>query len=388
MMSAPTVDDSTLTGLAQDNAIFAFDLFRELQGREGRLFFSPHSLSTALAMTYAGALGQTAREMAAVLHYHLPAEKLHPAFHALDRDLKEGPRTREGDFQLRTANSLWAQEAFPFRQEFVDFLARNYGSGVRLVDYIEAGRREEACLAINAWAMEETQGKIEELFAPGILSVDTRLVLANAIFFKGEWLQPFNPNSKHADFHNLDGTVTQIPLMARRSEALYAVREDFEAVELPYKGSRIAMIVILPARGRFREFESSLDARRLEGVLAALQTQDLKLYLPRFQFETTLMLEEVLGSMGITTAFQPELADFTGMYHSQENGDRLFLSRVVHKSFVAVDEIGTEAAAATGVVLELRSLPTMMRVDRPFIFLIRDKQTGAILFLGRVGKLP
>jgi serpin B len=381
---SPDVQQADLDTLVAGDTAFAFDLYQSLKGEPGNLFFSPYSLSTALGMTYAGARGETESQMAQTLHYTLPQAALHPAFNALDQELTANAGN-EGAFQLSIINSLWGQQDFPFRSEFLDNLARNYGAGMRLVDYIDETHRKQARQAINTWVEEETQGKIKDLIAKEILTDMTRLVLANAIYFKGEWTEPFLNGTRDAPFSRLDGSQVEVPTMSRRAETSYAEVDSVQAIDLPYKGERISMLVLLPTEGQFEAFESRTDGEFLRSVLNALQKQDVKLYLPKFDFSAEFKLAPTLKAMGMPDAFDMTKADFSGMYDpSQVSGNNLYLSHVIHKAFVAVDEVGTEAAAASGVVAEAASMPIVLRVDRPFIFLIRDRQTGAILFIGRV----
>ena len=377
--------DEDLPELAAGNGDFAFDLYHALRGEEGNLFFSPYSLSAALAMTYAGARGETERQMAATLHFTQPQERLHPAFNALDQWLAASSGPGEEAFRLEVANSLWGEEGFPFRQEFLDLLGQNYGAGMQQVDYVDPDRREEARLAINAWVEERTQGKIKDLIAKGILDEATRLVLANAIYFKAEWLEPFLDGTEDAPFTRLDGSTVTVPTMSRRAMAPYAEGDGYQAVELPYKGERISMVALLPAEGQLAAFEGSLSRPRVDEILAALQPQDVKLYMPKFSFSSKLLLDKTLPAMGMPDAFDPRKADFTGTYDpGLAGGRRLYIAHVVHQAFVAVDEEGSEAAAATGVVVGIESMPLELRLDRPFIFLIRDRKTGTVLFLGRL----
>jgi serpin B len=382
--TAPTANEQEMAELVAGDNAFAFDLYQALRGQVGNLFYSPYSLSIALAMTYAGARGETEEQMATTLHYTLPQEQLHPAFNALDLALADEGDKQEGAFRLDVANSLWGQEGFPFRQEYLDLIARNYASGLRLVDYIDATHREQARQAINEWVNAATQGKIDELIGKDILTDTTRLVLANAIYFKGEWSEPFLNGTQEAPFTRLDGSQVSVPTMSRRATTPYAAGADFQAIDLPYKGGRIAMLVLLPAAGQFEAFESRLNREQAKGILQDLEASDMKLYMPKFQYSALYELNEALKTMGMTDAFDMQQADFSGMYDRQKAGGNLYLSHVVHKAFVAVDEIGTEAAAASGVVAEIESMPVELHIDRPFIFLIHDLQTGTILFAGRV----
>jgi len=360
---------------------FGLDLYRTLAGQESNLFFSPYSLSTALAMVYAGARGETARQMAATLHYPLPQEQLHPALDALDLALSAANQP----FTLTTANAAWAQQGYKFRPAYLDVLAANYGVGVRQVDFERDATREAARRTINDWAKERTNGKILDLITPGLLSADTRLVLTNAIYFKGDWVSPFPAaQTRPQPFTRADGSQVTVPMMRQRGAMVYAAGPDFQAVELPYKGERMRLVAILPAAGRLADFERSLDAARLAAILQALRPQeDVALVMPKFKLGTGYKLEEVLPALGMRDVFDPDKADLSGM--SEPDQAPLFLAHVVHKAFVAVDEKGTEAAAASAAIAEAVSAPRLSVVfDRPFLFLIRDADTGVILFLGRL----
>lgn len=377
--ASPDVADAALSELAAGNTAFALDLYQAIQGQDGNLFYSPYSISLALAMTYAGARGETERQMADTLHFALPQEQLHPAFNALDLQLTQQDQGEDA-FKLKVANSLWGQKDFAFRPEFLDLLAENYGAGLRLVDFMDESAREQARLTINKWVEEQTEDKIKELLKQGILTQDTRLVLANAIYFKAEWEQPFLNGTKEEPFTLLDGTQVTAPTMSRRAMTRYAGGEDYQAVEIAYKGGRMSMVVFLPAPGQFEAFEASLDAERINAILQGLKQEDIRLFMPKFKYEAELSLAQTLADRGMPDAFDPLQADFSGMTGKRN----LFIKHVEHKAFVAVDELGTEAAAATGIVSEIVSMPIEVRVDRPFIFLIRDGETGAILFVGRV----
>ncbi|MGC9469460.1 MAG: serpin family protein [Anaerolineae bacterium] len=371
----PNVPASDLAELAAGNNDFAFELYQALRGDEGNLFYSPYSISTALAMAYAGARGNTAEQMSEVLNYTLSQDRLHPAMNALAQELRA-----QQSLTLTVANSLWPQEGYPFLDTYLDLLARNYGAGLHLVDYIDPQAREAARLAINRWVEAETQGKIEELILEDMLSDLTRLVLANAIYFKADWEEPFRHGTNDDAFYLLDGTEVTVPMMSRRAGTPYVDDQGYQAVELPYKGGRMRMVVIVPAEGEFAEIETGLDNAFAQQVIESMVPSDLKLYLPKFSYDARLALKQTLIEMGMPDAFDEQLADFSGM----DGTDRLLLSRVAHKAFVAVDEEGTEAAAATGVVVEVESMPIQLRVDRPFIYFIYDTEQNLVLFVGRV----
>jgi serpin B len=385
-VTRPDVPAQDLTELVNGNNGFAFDLYRALQEKEdGNLFYSPFSISIALAMTWAGARGETERQMAETLHFTLPQDRLHPAFNALDLELAQrgqGARGKDGKgFRLHIVNALWGQKGYQFLPEFLETLARNYDAGLRLLDL--AGDPEAARGVINDWVSDQTEGRIRDLLPPGAVDTLTRLVLTNAIYFNAAWDEQFDPRAtRDGAFHLLDGSQVTVPMMRRTANSGFVVGEGFQAVELPYDGKELAMVILLPDAGRFEEFEDSLDAERVEEILGRLAYGQVTLTMPRFRIESDFGLADTLAAMGMPAAFRPDQADFSGMDGSRD----LYISRILHKAFVVVDEGGTEAAAATAVVVGLTALipRAEITVDRPFIFLIRDLQTGTILFVGRV----
>jgi len=384
-VTEPDVPPSDLQELVRGNSAFAFDLYRALREQEsGNFFYSPFSISIALAMTWAGARGETEREMADVLHFTLPQDRLHPAFNALDLELAQrgqGARGRDGKgFRLHIVNALWGQKGYQFLPEFLDTLARNYDAGLRLLDF--AGNPEAARGVINDWVSEQTGGRIQDLIPPGAVDALTRLVLTNAIYFNAAWAEPFEKNrTADGPFYLLDGRQVTVPMMRQTAQFGYAEGEGFQAVELPYDGEELAMVILLPQEGRFEEFEAALDAARVEEILGSLTSRHLNLTMPRFRVESSFRLADTLAAMGMPSPFQPGQADFSGMDGTRD----LYIRAVLHKAFVSVDESGTEAAAATAVIVGLTALPGLeVTVNRPFIFLIRDRQTGAVLFIGRV----
>lgn len=381
--TAPKVSRSALDELVAGNNDFAFDLFHAVAHKEGNLFFSPYSISTALAMTHAGARGETAAQMADTLHYTLPQTHLHPAANALNLYLTAVDDEQE--FELVMANALWGQEDLAFRQEYLDLLATHYGAGLRPVDFQSGTGREAAGEQINQWVSEATNERITDLADPRRWTDLTRLVLTNAISFKGLWQQPFDGDTNKAGFTLLDGSSVRVPLMQRYATITpYASGEGWQAVKLAYKGGRAHMLILLPADGYFERFAAELNAARLAEIEAALAPTDLALFLPRFEYAGGSELAETLAAMGMPLAFSGSGADFSGMAAIPP---RLYISYVLHKAYVAVDELGTEAAAATEIEILITgepSEPEVMRVDRPFLFLICDAEHGAILFLGRV----
>ena len=394
--SAPAAGSADLADLVDGNSAFAFDLYQALKEQDGNLIYSPHSVSVALSMTYAGARGQTASQMAATLHFLLAQDRLHPAFNALAHELAsrgQGARRGKGEaFRLNMVNAVWGQQGHPFREAFLDTLAESYGAGVRTADFVAAP--EEARLAINDWAAQSTENRIRDLVPPGVITPLTRLVLTDAIYFNASWSYPFNETeTRDHPFHLLDGRVVDVPMMRLEEDLFHAAGDGYQAVDLPYVGNDLSMIILLPDGGRFSEFENALDASLVDRAVLDLEFRRVTLDLPKFEFESRFRLSETLKSMGMSDAFDTAAADFSGMDgHSCPAGDPecLYIRELLHKAFVSVDEAGTEAAAATAVVMNVESAPpspVSMTVDRPFIFLIRDRETGGVLFVGRVTKL-
>jgi serpin B len=383
---APDLSDAELDELVHCNGAFAFDLYRLLSESDDNLFFSPYSISAALAMTYAGARGDTEREMAEALCFLLPQDRLHAGFNALDLALTEAPEPREdrtGDpFRLTIANAVWGEQQYEFLPEFLDTLAENYGAGLQLLDFTNSFERARE--TINAWASDETEGRIPELLSRGTIDSMTRLVLTDAIYFNASWFFPFpKEDTQDGAFHRLDGAEVQTPMMRISEELGYGETGGAQIVPLPYEGRAYAMYVILPPEAEFDAFEGRLDGATLDAMIGQIGPSLVHLTVPRFEFDSSFDLPEALKELGMVSAFSPFEADFSGM-----DGTRnLYISEVVHKAFVAIDEEGTEAAAATGVVGRTLSRPprsATVVLDRPFLFLIRHVDTGTIIFLGRV----
>ena len=381
----PQATAPDLEVLVRGNNAFAFDLYRALSNGEGNLFYSPFSISQALAMTFAGAKGDTERQMANTLHYELPQSGLHPSFNALDQELASRGRGFPGEetFRLDIANAIWGQDGHEFLPNFVNVLAEYYGAGLRLVDFV--GAPDESRARINDWVFQATEERIKDLLPFGTIGKSTRLVLTNAIYFKASWSWPFDKRLTHSrPFHLAGGGEVEAPMMAETSKDFYgyAKGNGYQAVEVPYSQGEISMIILLPDEGTFGAFEGSLNADMLEQVLDDIDIDYVTLTMPLFKFESEFSLKETLSGMGMPDAFDGR-ADFSGMTGTKG----LLISAIVHKAFVSVDEEGTEAAAATSVVMTTSGTdkePIPVTVNRPFIFLIRDTATGAILFLGRV----
>ncbi len=362
--------------LVNSNTMFALDLYRALRKEDGNLFFSPYSISTALAMTYAGARGETETQMEETLCFTLPQTVLHPAFHGLDTDLMRRASGIEG-VSLSIANALWGQIGYPFLSDFRTMLAESYDAPLRLTDFADAP--QQARTEINDWVSHATNEKIEDLMKPGTITPDTRLVLANAIYFKGTWKVRFDEKKTSlAPFYRLDESEVKVPMMKVEEPFHYIKATSYKAIELPYKGDELVMNIILPNTGTFGKFEDGLDIERLDSILAQLRLKKVVLRMPKFELTSEFSLADTLAELGMPDAFTGA-ADFSGMDGTHD----LFIGHVAHKAYVSVNEEGTEAAGASGAGMTF-SLPAMMTIDHPFIFLIRDIETGTILFIGRV----
>jgi serpin B len=382
----PDVNETDLATLVDGNSAFACDLYQLLRQTDGNVFYSPYSISLALAMTYAGARGETEQQMADTLHFILPQDRLHPAFNSLDIELSQRGEGAEGEdgegFRLNIVNAIWGQKDYQFLPTFLDILAENYGAGLRILDFVK--EPEDSRITINDWVSSQTEGRIEELIEKGLINASTRLVLTNAIYFNAAWQYPFEEDRTcDGSFYLLSGDKVTIPMMTQMESFGYTEGDGYQAVELPYDGDELSMVVLLPEAGKLEMFESSLDAQQMVTIVEALEPRQIALAMPQFEFESYYSLKEALTHMGMPAAFSAG-ADFSGM---TDNGG-LCIGDVVHKTFLSVDEAGTEAAAATAVFMNVIGIPetpiTAVTINRPFILVIRDIKTGTILFVGRV----
>ena len=380
---APRVDAAELDALVAGNTQFALDLYHALRREGNNLFLSPHSISLALAMTYAGARENTETEMARALHFALGQESLHPAFNALALDLdlaslRDNPAAG-GRFQLDIANALWGQSGWSFLPEFLDVLAKNYGAGIQLLDF--AREPEDARLTINDWVYRRTDERIANLLPPGAVDSLTELLLTNAIYFSATWKFCFNPDSTIDEgvFTRLDGREVDAPIMQQMAPFRYAEGLTYQAVELPYLDGEFSMVALLPRPTMFEAFASALDAKRVGQIMNRMITPiSVHLAMPKFSYESGFHLKDPLTSLGMPDAFTGA-ADFSGMDGSRE----LFIGEVFHKAFISVDEDGTEAAAGTAAGMYRMRTPEVF-LNRPFIFLIVHDETRTILFIGQL----
>jgi len=391
---APALIDPWAAGetLVAGNTAFAFDLYGLLSSAEadstdsGNLFFSPYSISSALAMAYAGAGGETARQMGDVLRFGLPQHDVAAMFARLIDGIRCAgcgrPWSQGRLFELSTANSLWVQDGNELLQAFLNTLEFDYRAPARRVDFL--GDPDGSRIAINDWVSRETRGRIEDLLSAGVITPATRMVLANAIYFYAAWADPFSArNTDDAPFHLRDGSVVPVATMHGTMTGDYANVDGVDVVDLPFAGGTARMTILLPETDRFDSIERSLDAAAFEEYVSRLDWGRLEIALPKFRIESTTELSENLIDLGMADAFRPGVADFSGMDGSRE----LFIGKVIHQAFVDVREEGTEAAAATAVLMMGTGMPpepVEVSIDRPFIFAIRETQTGTILFLGRV----
>lgn len=358
------------------NNQFALDLYLKLEDVEGNIFFSPYSISVALAMTYEGAKGETVEEMQSVFHFPEDENIRRPSFAKIYNLVNK----KNKKYELHTANALWAQKDYKFLDEYINAIKKYYVGKVTNVDFVNA--TENARLTINKWVEEQTNNKIKDLIPPGVLNALTRLVLTNAIYFKGLWVKQFDKKeTREEDFRVSPEKTVKVKMMNLIGEEFnHYETEKLQILELLYEGEDLSMLLILPKEDDLKSLEESLSLEKLSELRNSLSEQQVDVYIPKFKFETKYFMAKTLKEMGMPTAFSGD-ADFSGMDGTKD----LFIANVIHQAFIDVNEEGTEAAAATGVVMELKAaMPTVFRADHPFIFMIQERETNNILFLGRV----
>jgi serpin B len=378
------VSSADIRAAVRGNSAFALDLYQQLGKSEGNLFFSPYSLSTALAMVYAGARGETQQQMADVLHFPLEQEKLHPAFAELQAGLDRSQRADH--FTLYVASTLWPQQGYDFLDEYLRLIQTCYGVSITPVDFND---REQACDRINRWVEEKTVHKIKDLVAAGALDNLTRLVLANAIYFKGNWQDPFNRHyTQPAPFYVTPSASVRTPMMTQTRKTRYAQLKGLQVLELPYVGNHLSLLVFLPDKiDGLKDLEASLTVDNLTKWRGQLRKTKVVIFLPQVTMTRQFQLADTLCAMGMSDAFSDFSANLAGMT-SQEP---LCIGAVIHKAYLELNEEGTEAAAATAITGRPASrgghapkpLP-VFRADHPFVFLIQESRTGSIFFIGRV----
>jgi serpin B len=381
-----TIPTSAIGGLAQSSNAFGFDLYRRLRWNPGNLVISPASLATALAMTWGGARGETAAQMSRVLHLEGAAGEVPASSGKLLRSLQDPSRP----VICRVANQLFVEKTYELLPAFVEMTREAFGATVEPLDFQNAP--EPSRVHINDWVETQTEHRIKDLIPQGSLGTRTRLILANAIYFLGDWAVPFEHEATHpAPFHLTASQRTDVPMMHRTGIFRLAEMDGVAALEIPYKGESLSMLLLIPIEIEgLGAVESALDEKRLDALVGAMRRDEVRLSMPKFELNPggPLDLKEDLMALGMPLAFDERRADFTGIANPPDAREQLIVDNVFHKGFVRVDEKGTEAAAATAAVMRVRSMPSRLlreiRVDHPFLFLIRDNASGMILFLGRV----
>jgi len=379
------INPEDVSNVVEANNEFALDFYYHLKDKEdGNIFFSPHSISSALAMTYEGARGETAEEMRSVFYFpdddNLRRIEYAGMFDEINKEGKE--------YKFHTANALWAEKDYQFLNEYFNIVEENYGGKVTNLDFKK--NAEKARITINNWVEEKTNNKIKDLIPPGMVNSLTRLVLTNAVYFKGDWVRQFNEDdTKDHDFRISKNNIVRVPMMERTDEEArfnYAENNELQILEMPYSGGELSMLILLPKNDDLEALENSLSAENLSKWKKDLKEERVKVFIPKFKFETKYFMASDLEKMGMPTAFS-DSADFSGMTGKRD----LEISEVIHQAFVEVNEEGTEAAAATAVVMGPTSAgpskaPKILifRADHPFMFLIQHNATGNILFMGRV----
>jgi len=377
------VQPQEMQTLTEGNTAFALDLYAKLAAGPGNLFFSPLSVSGCLAIVYAGARGQTESQIAKVLHFSISQTQLHSAFGALQRQLREVEA--QPGIQLNIANALWAEQGHPFLPDFLETARAEYQANINQADFRSSANA--AIQEINQWVSQQTKDKIQNILPEGSLNAQTRLVLANAIYFKGLWAKQFDKTQTSTQaFHFSKEGQVDVPLMHRVDEVRYCDHTNFQAVELPYSSNQLSLVMLLPRQANgCHELEERLTPPLLSESIAQMKIQKVEMFLPRFKVESSLELARPLAQMGMADAFGPQ-ADFSGI----DGTHSLSISAVFHKAWGEVNEEGTEAAAATVGTIRATAVmrpitpPPVFRADHPFIFLIRDRESGALLFLGRL----
>ena len=384
-LDSPTVTDAQVTELVQGNTTFALDLYKTVTKHNNtNLIYSPYSISLAFSMVYAGAQRETEAQMAHVLHF-LPQTMQHQTFNALDQHIANLPRqvgqgVKGETFQFHNVNAVWGQQGFPFEQDYLNILAQQYGAGLHTVDFVQnPGESREL---INTWVAQRTNNRIKDLMPVETITPQTRLVLVNAIYFKASWLFPFDTSStRNGAFTLLDGSEVRVPLMKQHTvRAPYLETDTYQAIQVPYLGQTVDMLMVLPKQGHFESIEDQLNTTLFNTIREGAQERDVTLTMPRFDVKTSLDLEPLLQDMGMSNPFTAS-ADFSKIANDQG----LFISAAVHQGTITVDEHGTEATAATGIAMNASGMQRAdMNLNHPFIFAIIERKTGTVLFLGRV----
>jgi serpin B len=385
---APAMDSPTNgKTLAQNNTVFAIDLYKKLCSKPGNIFISPYSASAALAMTCAGARGDTEKQMIETLRFSVEPKSIQPAFESLRSILDK--LKGKGGVSLNVANSLWPQKGYDIYPEYKDLLKTYYAASIISLDY--KSQLGEAIKRINEWVEERTQGRIKDIITPDAINPNTKMVLTNAIYFKGYWEQGFDPDlTEKSNFFISSDNSIETQMMKHTGMFKYADIESLQILEMPYAGNELSMIVALPkATYGIDQLEKELSSEKLSIWKAKMVSTKVLADFPKFEMSSSFDLSDELVSMGMIDAFNSRNANFNGI--AVGNNDPLYLSSVIHKAFIEVNEQGTQASAATsimapdGISFNDAQIPTF-RADHPFIFIIQENQTGSVLFIGRVSE--
>lgn len=365
---------------------FGLAIYRELAGQGGEgsnVFISPASIALALALAYNGAQGETAAAMAEALGFgDLSLEQVNDSYYALIKSLA-GVKAADESVTLNIANGLWQDQGIEFKQDFLDRSEQYYGAAVEALDFTDPG----SAGVINQWVSEQTNGRIPELITQ--IPADAVLYIINAIYFKADWSKPFDADhTAPAPFHLADASTADVPLMRQDGTFDYYRGDGFQAIRLPYgETERLAMYVFLPdSASDLTSFQQLLTADNWQHWMASFDSKYGRIAIPRFQLRNRFSLNRALIDMGMEVAFDPDAADFGGMREVRP-GNNLYISDVVHETFLEVNETGSEAAGATSVEVSITSLPVAefeLTVDRPFFVAVQDEETGALLFAGSV----
>jgi len=379
--SDAVVENTTPVNITENNNLFALDLYKKISTTPGNLFYSPYSISTALAMTYAGARGKTEKEMSAVMHFPANSADFYNKYNEVLKNistLNDG-----GKLNIYTVNSVWAQKNFKFRDEFLEIIKNNFNSSINLVDFIK--ETENSRIQINKWVETQTNEKIKELIKPGLIDYLTRMVLVNAIYFKADWETAFDKNqTRKMDFLVDESKAVSCDFMFLEQEFKFFEQEDgLKAIEIPYSKGKMSMLIILPKdNAGFNMLKKEINLDFYKKINSVLVSKNVKLYLPKFKTTSEFELSDILIKMGMPEAFS-DRADFSGMTGAKD----LKISKVIHQAFVEVSETGTEAAAATAVVMRVKSMPISppeFKADHPFMFIIKENKENSILFAGNI----
>ncbi|MEO0263005.1 MAG: serpin family protein [candidate division WOR-3 bacterium] len=370
-------DHEGIRKICESNNKFAFELYFKLKDKEENIFFSPFSINSAFLIVYEGSRGNTKKEIEDVFGF--PEEKIRrPNFARIFNEINR----EDKKYTLYTANALWVQKDFRILKEYKEIIKKYYISEIENLDF--AGETEKSRQIINSWVSEKTRGKIKDLIPQGGLNALTRAVITNAIYFKGNWLKKFDEkNTKEEDFFVSEEKRIKVPMMKMEKEIFNYFEDDkLQVIEIPYDGEEVSMFIFLPKSLDINSINEYLNYEKFKEIKENIRREEVDIYIPKFKMETKYLLNNVLYEMGIKDAFSEIDADFSGISGKKE----LFISNVYHKAYIEVNEEGTEAAAATGIVVEITAVRfrKIFKADHPFVFLIYDKKLENILFLGRI----